>query len=69
MSLSVVPLSPALGAEIPGVDLRQPLDQATVKAVNDAFDQNVAVVSAQSRRHHDRLDNDRAKGQHRPPSR
>jgi taurine dioxygenase len=44
MSLSVVPLSPALGAEIRGVDLRKPLDQATVKAVNDAFDQNIVIV-------------------------
>jgi taurine dioxygenase len=44
MSLSIAPLSRALGAEIRGVDLRQPLDQATVKAINDAFDQNIVIV-------------------------
>ena len=44
MALSVRPLSPALGAEITGVDLREPLDAATIKAVNDAFDQHVVVV-------------------------
>jgi len=30
MTMSVEPLSPALGAEIKGVDLRRPLDEATV---------------------------------------
>ncbi len=44
MALSVRPLSPALGAEITGVDLREPLDVATVKAINDAFDQHIVVV-------------------------
>jgi taurine dioxygenase len=44
MTLSVVPLSPALGAEIKGVDLRQPLDAAAVKAINDAFDKHIVVV-------------------------
>ena len=44
MSLSVVPLSPALGAEIKGIDLRRPLDQAAVKALNDAFDQNIVLI-------------------------
>src|SRR5580700_9516843 len=43
-AMSVEPLSPALGAAITGVDLRQPLDDATVKAVNDAFDKYVVVV-------------------------
>ena len=44
MTVSVVPLSPALGAEIKGVDLRKPLDAAAVKAINDAFDQHIVVV-------------------------
>jgi taurine dioxygenase len=44
MTMSVEPLSGALGAEIKGVDLRRPLDDATVKAVNAAFDEHVVVV-------------------------
>jgi taurine dioxygenase len=44
MTMSVEPLSPALGAEIKGVDLRRPLDDATIKAVNAAFDEHVVVV-------------------------
>jgi taurine dioxygenase len=44
MSIEVVPLHPSLGAEIRGVDLRQPQDEATVRAIRDAFDQNVVVV-------------------------
>ena len=44
MSLSVVRLSPALGAEIKGIDFRKPLDQAAVKALNDAFDQNIVLI-------------------------
>ena len=44
MAISVVPLSDALGAEVTGVDLRQPLDPATVKTINDAFDRHVVVV-------------------------
>jgi taurine dioxygenase len=44
MSLSVVPVSPALGAEITGVDLRKPLDDASVKAIRDAFDKHVVLV-------------------------
>jgi taurine dioxygenase len=44
MAISIEPLSLALGAAITGVDLRQPLDDATVKAINDAFDKYVVVV-------------------------
>ena len=44
MSIEVAPLHPALGAEIRGVDLRQPQDAATVRAINDAFDKNVVIV-------------------------
>jgi len=44
MAISVEPLSPALGAAIRGVDLREPLDAATIKAINDAFDRYIVVV-------------------------
>src|SRR5947208_2481814 len=44
MTISVVPLSGALGAEIKGVDLRAPQDAAAVAAIRDAFDRNVVVV-------------------------
>jgi taurine dioxygenase len=44
MPISVEPLSPALGAAITGVDLRQPLGDADIKVVNDAFDKYVVVV-------------------------
>jgi taurine dioxygenase len=43
-TMSVTPLSPALGAAITGVDLRKALDAATVKAINDAFDRYIVVV-------------------------
>ncbi|HEY7476492.1 MAG TPA: TauD/TfdA family dioxygenase, partial [Vicinamibacterales bacterium] len=36
-SVSVHPLTPAIGAEIGGVDLRQPLDPERVNAVRDAL--------------------------------
>jgi len=42
--ISVVPMKAALGAEIKGVDLTRPLDDATVKAIRDAFDQNIVLV-------------------------
>ena len=42
--MKVTPLSKALGAEITGLDLRVPLDDATVKAIRDAFDQYIFVV-------------------------
>jgi alpha-ketoglutarate-dependent taurine dioxygenase len=44
MAMRVEPLSPALGAAITGVDLRQPLDATTIKAINDAFDRYIVVV-------------------------
>lgn len=44
MTIPVVPLSGALGAEIKGVDLRAPQDEAAVAAIRDAFDRNVVVV-------------------------
>ena len=42
--ISVVPMKAALGAEVKGVDLTRPLDDATVKAIRDAFDQNIVLV-------------------------
>jgi taurine dioxygenase len=42
--MKVTPLSEALGAEITGLDLRQPLDDAGVKAIRDAFDRHIFVV-------------------------
>ena len=42
--ISVVPMKAALGAEIKGVDLTRPLDDATVNAIRDAFDQNIVLV-------------------------
>jgi taurine dioxygenase len=44
MTISVVPLSGALGAEIKGVDLRAPQDAAAVAAIREAFDRHVVVV-------------------------
>jgi taurine dioxygenase len=44
MSLSIVPLSPALGAEVVGLDLRQPIDDASIRAIRSAFDQHIVLV-------------------------
>jgi taurine dioxygenase len=44
MALSIKPLSRALGAEVTGVDLRQPLDPADIQAINDAFDRHIVLV-------------------------
>ncbi len=44
MSITVEPLSEACGAEIKGVDLSQPLDAETVKAIEEAFHEHVVVV-------------------------
>jgi taurine dioxygenase len=42
--MKISPLSKALGAEITGLDLRQPLDETTAAAIKDAFDQHIFVV-------------------------
>ena len=42
--LTVKPLSPVLGAEIAGVDLGRPLDDATVAAIEAALDDHLVVV-------------------------
>ncbi len=44
MSITVTPLSPALGARITGVDLRDELDAATVRAIRQAFLDHVIIV-------------------------
>jgi taurine dioxygenase len=44
MSLTIVPLSPACGAEIQGLDLGQPLDADSVAAIRKAFDDHIVIV-------------------------
>ena len=44
MSITVTPMSAACGAEISGIDLRNPLDAAAVKAIEEAFHDHVVVV-------------------------
>jgi taurine dioxygenase len=42
--MKITPLSKALGAEITDIDLRRSQDDASIKAIKDAFDQNIFVV-------------------------
>lgn len=42
--ITVTPLSPAVGAEIGGVDLARPLDQATFDAIHSAWMNHLVVV-------------------------
>ena len=42
--ISVVPMNAALGAEIRGVDLSKPFDEATAQAIRDAFDKHIVLV-------------------------
>ena len=44
MPISVVPLHPAIGAEIKGVDLSKPVDEATKAAIRKAFEDHVVVI-------------------------
>ena len=44
MSLSVIPLSEALGAEVRGVDLSQDLDPQTVSEIEDAWHEHIVLV-------------------------
>ena len=44
MSLEIKPLSPALGAEISGVDLRDELSTATVAAIIDAWHEHLVLL-------------------------
>ncbi len=47
MSLSIVPLSPACGAEVRGLDLRQAPDAETMAAIRKAFDDHIVLVFRQ----------------------
>ena len=42
--LDIVPLSGALGAEVRGVDLRQPLERGAVDAIRDAWQEHVVLL-------------------------
>jgi taurine dioxygenase len=44
MSITVIPRHPALGAEVRGVDLRRPMDDATCQAVLDAWTAHLVLV-------------------------
>src|SRR3954468_9416803 len=44
MTLSIRPLDAALGAEISGIDLSQPLTQTTIKTIEDAWRERLVVV-------------------------
>lgn len=44
MSITVTPMSAACGAEISGIDLREPISAASVKEIEDAFHEHVVVV-------------------------
>jgi taurine dioxygenase len=44
LDVKVTPLSPALGAEISGVDLKQPLSSGEVAAIKDAWDKYLVLV-------------------------
>ena len=44
MTISVTPLSPALGAEISGVDLGDDLGQGTIGEITDALNEHIVVV-------------------------
>ena len=43
MTLSITPLSAALGAEATGLDLRLPLAPADITAIRDAFDRSIVL--------------------------
>jgi taurine dioxygenase len=43
-SLAVRPLSPALGAEIVGVDLSKPLDEASIAAIKRAWNEHLVLL-------------------------
>lgn len=44
MAISVVPLSPALGAEIKGLDLARPLEPRTAEKITAAFHEHVVLL-------------------------
>ncbi|MGH6771147.1 MAG: TauD/TfdA dioxygenase family protein [Xanthobacteraceae bacterium] len=44
LDIEVVPMSPACGAEIRGVDLTKPLSRETVEAIKDAWNKHLVLV-------------------------
>ena len=44
MAITIKPRHPALGAEIGGIDMRRPLDGATVQAVSDAWMKHLVLI-------------------------
>jgi alpha-ketoglutarate-dependent taurine dioxygenase len=44
MTITVTPRHPALGAEIRGIDMRQPMDAETLRAVSDAWMKHLVLV-------------------------
>src|SRR5476649_786862 len=43
-AITVTPRHPSLGAEVRGVDLRGPIDAATLQAIKDAWTANLVIV-------------------------
>jgi alpha-ketoglutarate-dependent taurine dioxygenase len=44
MTITVTPRHPALGAEVRGIDMRQPMDAETLQAVSDAWMKHLVLV-------------------------
>lgn len=44
MSMRIIPTGAALGAEVTGVDLSQPLDAGTVAAIQEAWDEHLVLL-------------------------
>jgi len=42
--VTITPVNPAVGAEVTGLDLRQPLDSGTVKLLEDAWHSHIALL-------------------------
>jgi taurine dioxygenase len=53
MAIEVVPLTPNIGAEIQGVDLRQVLDQETIDAIRRAWLDHVVILIRDQHLHKD----------------
>ena len=44
VAVKVTPLSPALGAEISGVDLKKPLSPGEIAAIQNAWNEHLVLV-------------------------
>ena len=44
MTITITPLSPTIGAEVSGLDLREPLDDATVETLRQAWLDHIVLV-------------------------